>query len=195
MPLPKEKEVFTYGMYKTWPDEERWEIIKGVPYDMSPAPSRFHQDVFRELFNQIVNKLSDKSCIVYSAPFDVRLPEADEADDDITAVVQPDILVVCDKEKLDNEGCKGAPDLIIEILSPSTASKDMKEKFFLYEKHGVKEYWLVEPLDKFIMVYSLQENTKYGRAVTYTKDDKIESGVLKDFVVDLDLIFADQEDK
>ena len=69
MPLPKEKEVFTYGMYKTWPDEERWEIIEGVPYDMSPAPSRFHQDVFRELFNQIVNKLSDKSCIVYSAPF------------------------------------------------------------------------------------------------------------------------------
>ena len=131
MPLPKEKEVFTYGMYKTWPD------------------------------------------------------------DDITTVVQPDILVVCDNEKLDDKGCKGAPDLIIEILSPSTASKDMKEKFFLYEKHGVEEYWIVEPLDKFIMVYSLQEGTKYGRAVTYTKDDKIESGVLKDFVVDLDLVFAD----
>ena len=191
MPLPKENEVFTYGMYKTWPDDERWEIIEGVPYNMSPAPSRFHQDIFRELFNQIVNKLSNKSCIVYSAPFDVRLPESDEADDDITTVVQPDILVVCDNGKLDNEGCKGAPDLIIEILSPATAAKDMKEKFFLYEKHGVKEYWIVEPLDKFIMVYSLQEDAKYGRAVTYTKGDKIESGVLKDLVVDLDLVFAD----
>jgi len=85
-------------MYKTWPDDERWELIEGVPYDLSPAPSRFHQDIFRELFNQIVNRLSNKFCMVYSAPFDVRLPESDESDYDIETVVQPDILVVWDNE-------------------------------------------------------------------------------------------------
>ncbi|MBA7526748.1 hypothetical protein ES705_18918 [subsurface metagenome] len=191
MPLPKENEVFTYGMYKTWPDDERWEIIEGVPYDMSPAPNTEHQRLSITISNELYNFLKNKKCKVFTAPFDVRLPESDEADDDITTVVQPDILVVCDNKKLDNEGCKGAPDFIIEILSPSTASKDMKEKFFLYEKHGVKEYWIVEPLGKFIMVYSLQEDAKYGRAVTYTKGDKIESGVLKDLIVDLDLVFTD----
>ncbi|MBI4778090.1 Uma2 family endonuclease, partial [Candidatus Desantisbacteria bacterium] len=125
----KKEERFTYGDYLKWPDDQRWELIDGVAYDMSPAPSRKHQKVVGELFAQFHSYLKDKSCEVYVAPFDVRLPEVDEgvaplaADEEIITVVQPDIVVVCDRDKLDDRGGRGAPDIVIEILSPWTAKQ------------------------------------------------------------------------
>jgi Uma2 family endonuclease len=156
MPLPalKSDYKYTYGDYCSWPDEERWEIIEGVPVAMSPGPNRYHQELSVRLIYQIMKHTELKSdCKVYFAPFDVRLPEYDEADDFVTTVVQPDISVICNKEKLDDKGCRGAPDLIMEILSPSTASRDLQIKKDLYERHGVKEYWIVHPGDKIVIVY------------------------------------------
>ena len=139
------KEKYTYGDYLTWCDEERWELIDGVPYNMTPAPSRAHQGISVELARQMANYLVGKTCRIYTAPFDVRLPKGEEKDERIKTVVQPDLLVVCDESKLDDRGCKGAPDLIVEILSPHTAVKDMKTKRDLYERVGVEEYWLIDP--------------------------------------------------
>jgi len=147
---------FTYADYCQWPEDERWELIEGVAYAMAPAPTRPHQGVAGEIFRQIANFLEGKPCQVYFAPFDVRLPEPSEADEETETVVQPDILVVCDEKKLDDRGCKGAPDWIIEVLSPSTASRDHVEKKALYEKHGVREYWLVHPTDRILTRYRLE---------------------------------------
>jgi Uma2 family endonuclease len=154
LPALKSNYKYTYGDYCSWPDEERWEIIKGVPFAMSPGPNRFHQRIAYALISQISAQTpKENKCEIYFAPFDVRLPEHDEADDFITTIVQPDISVICNKEKLDDQGCRGAPDLIMEILSPSTASRDLQIKKDLYEKHGVKEYWIVHPGDTIVIVY------------------------------------------
>jgi len=135
---------------------------------MSPAPSRKHQEISGVLFNNFFNYLGGKECKVYTAPFDVRLPDAaDEVDDDITTIVQPDILITCDQSKLDERGMKGAPDLIVEITSPYTAHHDLKEKFNLYEKHQVKEYWIVFPHEETVLVYKIGSDKKYGRPESY----------------------------
>ncbi|MFW6029628.1 MAG: Uma2 family endonuclease, partial [Halanaerobiales bacterium] len=135
--------LYTYSDYLNWTDGKRYELINGQVYTMSAAPYRRHQSISGELFRQIANYLFDKKWDVYDAPFDVRLPEGEEDKDEILTVVQPDIVVVCDEDKLDKRGCRGAPDLIIEIISPSSAGRDRKDKRDLYEKHGVREYWLV----------------------------------------------------
>lgn len=184
------KEYFSYHDYLQW-DEERWEIIDGVVYDMSPAPSRWHQKISGDLFAKIHAQLADSPCEVYHAPLDVRLTEiANAEDDDITTVVQPDIVVVCEQEKLDDRGCIGAPDLVVEILSPATASKDLKVKRDLYEKHGVKEYWIVHPLDKFFMVYTLDENRLYQKSAIFTEDDIISSSAVAPVRIQLEDIFG-----
>jgi len=146
---------FTYADYCTWPDEERWELIDGEAYAMSPAPARIHQEVVVALVAQIHGALDGTACQVYVAPFDIRLPDQDEADEAIETVVQPDIAVICNPAKLDEKGCRGAPDWIIEVLSPSTAAKDQIRKRELYERHGVLEYWLVHPTDRILFVYRL----------------------------------------
>ena len=183
---------FTYGDYRTWPDSERWELIHGGPYDMSPAPSRSHQALITEFIFQFRSFLQDKVCRIYPAPFDVRLPEGDEADDDIETVVQPDLVVVCDRDKLDEKGCKGAPDLVIEILSPSTAAKDLHEKFTLYERAGVKEYWIVHPQDRTVMVFK-REGERFGRAAMYAGEDRINVPLLGELVIDLKQAFSSAE--
>ena len=158
MPHPRpnqHNERLTYGDYLHWPDDERWELIDGVAYDMSPAPSRRHQDFVVELVRQTANHLRDSACSTYVAPFDVRLPRADEADEQVDTVVQPDVAVICDPSKLDDKGCRGAPDWIVEVLSPSTARKDQREKRDLYERHGVREYWLLHPIDDMLMIYRI----------------------------------------
>ena len=186
-----EQRRFSYKDYCKWTDDGRWELIDGMEYDMSPAPSRIHQKLSGELFVMIHAVLKGKQCDVYAAPFDVRLADyAEASDEDIFTVVQPDIVVVCDKLKLDERGCVGAPDLIIEILSPYTAAKDMKTKRDLYEQHGVKEYWLVHPIDKTFMVYCLNEVRQYAKAEIYADQDIFESTVIEGLKIALPELFG-----
>jgi Uma2 family endonuclease len=153
---------FTYGDYRGWPDDERWELIDGEAYDMSPAPTRAHQGLVLEIAAQAHAFLRDGPCQVYVAPFDVRLPRTDESDDRVDTVVQPDIATICDPAKLDDAGCRGAPDWIVEVLSPRTAAKDQRQKRDAYERAGVREYWLVHPTDRTLMIYRLADGA-YGR--------------------------------
>ncbi len=191
MPLLQNKpdRIFTYKDYLTWNDNERWELINGMAYNMAPAPSVNHQRISRQLLLQIGIFLSDKPCEVFSAPLDVRLPETDQKDEDTKNVVQPDIVVICDSSKLDEKGCKGAPDLIIEIVSPASASIDNIKKMELYEKNGVKEYWIVHPIYKIVTIYKIMENGLYGKPEIYSEKDKIEVELLKGLTVDLGLVF------
>lgn len=203
MGLKKEKadSKFTYKDYSSWPDDERWELIDGMAYDMSPAPSSRHQWIASVIHGELYLFLKNRPCKVYSAPFDVMLPVFPIKDKDkIKTIVQPDISVICDMSKIVEKGCLGAPDLIIEILSPSTSKKDLNEKFGLYEKHGVKEYWVVDPGNKYIRVFHLlTEGKKSGKYDDGTlippanwREDKntiAESFVLEGFQVDVNELF------
>jgi Uma2 family endonuclease len=182
---------FTYQDYLGWPDEERWEILDGEAFNMTPAPSRTHQGVLGALFNTFYTYLEDKSCEVYVAPFDLRLPEGDQSEIDITTVVQPDLTVICDPAKLDDKGCLGSPDLIIEIISPSTAARDYIKKLALYERWQVPEYWIVHPIDKTVMVFQLNDHREYGKPRIYAGEDQIQVGLFPDLVIDLRKVFKD----
>jgi Uma2 family endonuclease len=187
-PLKEQNDRYTYKDYLTWPEEERWELIDGIPY-MQATPSRIHQKISGELFLQIGNYLRGKLCEVYHAPFCVRLPQLDESEDNVTTVVEPDITVICDKTKLDNKGCKGSPDLIMEIISDSTGRKDKLEKFNKYEKAGVTEYWIIEPDDKLVSVFKLGENKRYGRPEIYADNDIIKVEMFPGLEIDLKPVF------
>lgn len=189
-PLKKEFGNYTYEEYLRWPEQERWEIIDGMAY-MSAAPSRKHQEVQVELIRQFSNYLVDKVCRVYGSPFDVRLAQKDDTDKDIRNIVQPDVTIVCDPSNLDDKGCKGSPDLVIEIISPSTASIDYIEKLSLYEKYGVKEYWIIHPIDEIVMIYALEDNMKYGRPTIYSKENSVDVGIFKDLTIELKRVFSD----
>ncbi len=175
VPARKDEERFTYGDYRNWPQDERWELIDGRPYDMSPAPSRYHQYIQSKLITEFNNRISEKKqdCDVYGTPFDVRMPAANEKDDQILTVIQPDISIICDKNKLDDLGCKGAPELIVEIISPSTAKKDMGEKMELYQNQGVLEYWIIYPNEKIVSVFKLSKNKTYQLPISYSTEDTI----------------------
>ena len=183
---------YTYADYLQWKFQERLELIRGYIYKMSPAPARRHQDISRNLGRQIDKYLLDLPCQWYTAPFDVRLPRRNKnGDDEIMTVVQPDICIVCDPLKLDDRGCIGAPDVIIEILSPGNTKKEMFEKFQVYEEAGVKEYWLVEPADKIVLIYTLNEEGKYIGKRPFTEEEKMSSFVFPGLVVDLNDVFVD----
>jgi Uma2 family endonuclease len=165
MPLPlRDPDPHTYGEYFSWPEDQRYELIDGAAYVMAPAPTRQHQRLVGELLRVVADALEGSRCEVNVAPFDVRPPEGHEADEDIITVVQPDISVVCDPSKLDDKGCRGAPDWVIEVLSRSSAGHDQVRKLALYERHGVKEYWLVHPVDRVVTIYRLEDGA-YGRPV------------------------------
>ncbi len=195
LPALKNDRIYTYSDYRLWPEDERWELINGTAWNMSPAPSRYHQEYCGELFFQIANYLKSCKvpCRVYSAPFDVLLPdEPDQDEDDIRTVVQPDISVICSREKLTEKGCTGAPDWIIEILSPYTSRKDMVVKHALYEKHGVREYWVVDGGNKYVHVYLLGEERKYPKVPEiYVDDTRVYSTVIKGLSVDLSAVFKE----
>lgn len=188
-PVKKERQRYTYDDYLSGPEGERWELIDGVPYDMTPSPSADHQRILRDLSTHFSVYLKDRSCEAFFAPFDVRLPQGDEKDEDVPTLVQPDLIVVCDKSKLDEKGCRGAPDLIVEVLSPSTARKDMKEKRDLYERSGVREYWLVHPGDRTISVFLLSVDGIYGKPEVYGDKDEIKVFILDDLRIDLRTVF------
>ncbi|NTW25868.1 MAG: Uma2 family endonuclease [Lentimicrobium sp.] len=188
MSFSEENKKHTYADYITWPENERWEIIEGVPY-MQSAPKWQHQSISSELHRQISNYLIDKPCRVFAAPFDLCMVEYNENDDDISNIVQPDIVIVCDETKLRKTGYFGVPTLIIEISSPSTARLDRVVKFNKYEKAGVQEYWIIEPEGKYLNVFALQENKRYGRPEAYTEDDKVQLAVFPDLVINLKPVF------
>lgn len=156
---------------------------------MLAAPTWQHQAISRELLTQFNNYLRDKPCQVFASPFDLRLPETDEKDEETTFVVQPDILVICDREGLKGTGYYGTPILVIEISSPSTTRNDRVLKFNRYEKAGVREYWIVESDGKFISVFTLQSINRYGRPEFFTETDLIPVTVFPDLRVDLKPVF------
>lgn len=188
MAIPSEKKKYSYADYLTWNEGERIELIDGEIFNMSPAPSRRHQQVLRELATAFSVFLRGKECEVFFAPFDVRLLADNKRDDEINNVVQPDLSIVCNKEILDDKGCKGAPDMIIEILSPSSVKLERWEKYQLYEKTDVNEYWLVDPVNNSVEVYLLIDN-QYKFQGVYTKEDTVSVHLFPDFKLDLNQVF------
>ena len=167
---------YSYADYLSWMFQEKLELIKGKIFQMSPAPSRYHQQVSLELTLLLGNNFKKHSCNLYAAPFDVRLLDKKKSkqDNHIFTVVQPDLCVICDENKLDDKGCIGAPDLIIEILSPGNSSKEMKYKFDLYQEAGVLEYWIVNPENKTLFIYILKDDKFIGMH-PLIEEDVIES--------------------
>jgi len=181
---------YTYADYLQWTFEDRLEIIKGKIFKMSPAPSRVHQKLSGEIFRELSNFLKGKSCEVYSAPFDVRLPRKSLDDKEIITVVQPDLCVICDPAKLDDKGCLGAPDIIIEILSPGNSKKELENKYEVYEEAGVKEYWLFLPEQPAVLQYILNPEGHYTGARPLTNDKVLTTPILPGFELDLDEVFG-----
>ncbi|NJL76991.1 MAG: Uma2 family endonuclease [Saprospiraceae bacterium] len=185
-------QLYTYADYLTWQFSERVELLRGKIMLKMPAPSRMHQEISTKILLKIGQFLENSTCKLYHAPFDVRLPlpphriKSEKAD----TVVQPDICVICDVSKLDDKGCNGAPELVIEILSSSNGGREIKDKFDLYESAGVLEYWVVQPTGKFIIRYNLDETGKYIGSRFYTEDDIIESKVLQGFQIEINQIFG-----
>lgn len=188
--LKPRRDGFTYGDYCRWPDDERWELIDGEAYAMA-APGLAHQTVVGELFRQIANHLVGKPCRPFVAPFDVRLPRGDETDAEVTTVVQPDISVICDSAKLDERGCRGAPDWVVEVLSPSTAAKDQIQKLAAYELAGVREVWLVHPTDHVVIVYTLSAGGGYGKPAIHETKEALTPGPFPDLPIEWALVFPD----
>ena len=185
--------IYTYADYLTWKFEETVELIKGKIYRMA-APIRYHQGISRQLSGQFFNYFNDKACKFYAAPFDVRLYDSRKsilANKHIYTVIQPDICVVCDLTKLDREGCFGAPDLMIEILSPGNSKKEMRTKYALYEENGIQEYWIVSPNHEYIAQHVLQNNGKYAPPQYFFKDDAMSSAIFPDLILELEKVFID----
>lgn len=187
--------TYTYADYLTWAFEETVELIKGKIFKISPAPNTNHQDISSNLLAKIFYFFGSKPCKVFHAPFDVRLPLPPHRikDDEIQTVVQPDISIICDLDKLDAQGCLGPPDWIIEIASPSTAKKDRKDKFEVYEFSGVKEYWMVFPEEKYVLAYTLNEEGQYVGRPPFHKEDKISPLLFPGLVINLQDIFPERD--
>ncbi len=184
----EKKRRYSYADYCSWPEERRCELIDGEIYDMN-APLRVHQEVLLEFLLIFGTFFKGKQCKVYPAPFDVRLTHRSKNDNEIFTVVQPDISVICDHDKLDDKGCIGAPDLVVEILSPSSASYDQIKKRSLYEKVGVREFWLVHPTDMLVTIQTL-EGSAYGRSEVYDRSLKATSAIFPGLEVDLAEVFG-----
>jgi Uma2 family endonuclease len=181
---------YSYADYLTWKFTDRVELIRGWIKKMSPAPSSYHQVVSGNLSFHIQKYLYKKECKVFVAPFDVRLINTKKSSDDniVYTVVQPDICIICDKDKIDKRGCVGAPDLVIEIVSKGNTKYEMETKFELYEEAGVLEYWIVGLGDETTTVFDLKENKFQFRKI-YSNDDKVPMGIFTDFSLDMTEVF------
>ena len=186
---------YSYADYLKWHFEEAVELIKGKILLMSPAPSLKHQSISRNLIIEFGNYFRNKPCRLFEAPFDVRLYDkikSKKANQDIFTVVQPDLCVICDRSKLDENGCIGAPDLIIEILSKGNSKREVKTKFELYQECGVLEYWIVYPYEETVHQFYLNEATeRYELKAMFADDDLATPILFPDLKVDLRDIFAD----
>ena len=181
---------YTYADYLTWQFTDRVELIKGWIRKMSPAPNVIHQKISFNLSVELGNFFKNSNCNVFAAPFDVRLINKRRSTDNsqIITVVQPDLCIICDDNKLDENGCIGAPDWIIEILSPGNTKKETQEKFSLYEENLVKEYWIVQPGDQNILVFDLI-NDKYQLRKIYTNEDVVPCGIFSELQINFAEIF------
>ena len=180
---------YTYEDYLTWLDDKRRELYNGFIRMMTPSPAMKHQSVLSELHGTFWHYLKKTDCKVFPAPFDVRLPNKNK---EILTVLQPDLTIVCNSEKLDIKGCIGAPDMVIEIISPSTAKKDVEEKYEIYETAKVKEYWIVHPHEHTVSVFLLNENNKYQLKKMYAGNSKVEVNIFNgDLIIDLQEIFIE----
>ncbi len=187
----KLEEKYSYADYSRWDDNDRWELIDGDAFNMAPAPSTEHQSVVTELLYKIRDFLNGKDCKVFSAPFDVRFPkQIGDSDLNVDTVLQPDIVVICDPEKIDKKGAVGAPDFVAEILSPYTITRDFKDKFLVYEKHKVREYWINDPSNKTVYQYSLLDNGFFSENNIYFSGDEISSSALTGFIIKVDELFV-----
>lgn len=183
--------TYSYADYLKWTLEERLELIKGKIFKMSPAPSSSHQILSGIIFGELYLYLKGKPCAVFAAPFDVRLSRKLDNDQDIITVVQPDICVICEPSKIDLKGCIGAPDIVVEILSPGNNKKELQNKYEVYEETGVKEYWIISPQDKTFMKYILGEDLKYIPTRLLTVGDFVNTPILPGFELDLEEVFKD----
>jgi Uma2 family endonuclease len=184
-------QIYSYADYLTWQFSERIELLKGYMRQMA-APNRFHQTLSGNLFREISYAFKGHPCRVFSAPFDVKLiknPEG-KTDKEIYSIVQPDICVICDRAKLDKQGCLGSPDWIIEIVSESTAKTDIKDKFELYEENGVLEYWIVRQTENSVERFFL-ENEKYVYKGIFVKEDIISPILFPELLIKLEEIFEE----
>ena len=194
MAMPAEKARYTFADVLAWDEKERAEIIGGEVF-MLATPSTDHQLISGELFAQLHAYLKGKKCKAIQAPFAVRLFEQDgDSLDGVDTVVEPDITVVCDRDKLDSKGCKGAPDMVVEILSPSTQRHDRLTKFNLYQRAGVREYWIVDPAERLVWVYTLEEDGFYHTATVYSAGSvqpTVPVGILEGCEIDLTTVFPE----
>ena len=177
---------YTYADYLSWRFKERVELFRGWVKKMSPAPNRRHQEITNRINVGVFNYLAEKKCKAYTAPFDVLLSRKG-AD----TVVQPDVCVICDLSKLTDQGCTGAPELIVEVLSPGNSSREKKDKFDLYQENGVLEYWLVSPMEETVFVYDLNKAGRYLGRQPFVEGMQVESKVIKGFVIEVDDIFRE----
>jgi Uma2 family endonuclease len=185
-------QTYTYADYLTWQFKERVELIRGYVVRMSPAPNVRHQRISGFIFRKIGTFLEGKTCEVFSAPFDVRLPLPPHKvkGDVINTVVQPDIVVVCDPSRLDEHGCIGPPDIVVEVLSPGNTRREMKDKLELYQSAGIPEYWVVDPDHEFVLVFTVDASGKYNGGVPFTEGSELVSVRLPGFSMDTGSIFA-----
>jgi Uma2 family endonuclease len=183
--------IYSYADYLTWKFQDTLELFKGKIRPMA-APGRAHQKLSWKLTVVFDQHFKERPCETYAAPFDVRLydrKKSVKADKDIYTVVQPDLCVICDLEKLDERGCLGAPDLIVEILSPGNSAREMRDKKLLYEEAGVREYWIIDPVHETITQFNPAENGQYGNPLIFVNDDLMPSVIFPDFKVRLSGVF------
>jgi Uma2 family endonuclease len=187
--------TYSYADYLTWQLEETVELIKGKIIAMAPAPNVKHQGISRNLLLMVGNYLHKNPCKVFYAPFDVSLYDTRKsilANQEIYSVVQPDLCVICDSEKLTVQGCSGAPDWIIEVLSPGNSKKDMHLKYDLYQENGVTEYWLVYPYEQAVYQFVLdQSSQKYQLYAMNAGDDIATPSLFPELQIDLAEVFAE----
>lgn len=178
--------TYTYSDYLLWQFSERVELIKGFINKMSPAPSSNHQSVSYNIIGCFYENFKKKPCRVFEAPFDVRLPIKSAKKD--TTVVQPDLCVICDESKIDEKGCNGTPDLIVEILSPNNSKHDIHTKFNLYLEAGVLEYWIVNPTEKMVLIYTLK-NGEFIGSKPFVEGEILKSSLFPDLKIDVEDVF------
>lgn len=182
--------TYSYADYLKWQFEERVELIKGKIFKMSPAPGSLHQEISGKLHIELGIFLKGKPCKVIAAPFDVRLPKKSTDNSTIYTVVQPDLCVICDPSKIDEKGCLGAPDIVVEILSPGNNRKELKNKFEAYEESLVKEYWIIHPNEQTFLKYILSKENKFVAQTLLTVGDQVTTPLFPGFTLNLEEVFS-----